>query len=92
MDALGTICFEENKEFDAYEWFKKAADKGFTRSINSLGICYEHGIGVEKNWNEAIKLYEEAAEKGHIQSIFNLGYLYMKTAYQQTQAKDSTHL
>ena len=69
--------YNELKEYEqAAHWFKKAAERGFTRAVNNLGICYEFGYGVDRDWDLAIKLYQEGTEKGFIQSIYNLGYLY----------------
>ena len=81
MNALGSLYSKDLREHEqATEWFKKAADRGYTRAINNLGICYELGYGVEKDFNEALILYEEGAKKGHIQSMHNLAFLYFKLA------------
>ena len=81
MNSLGSLFFNELKEYEqAAHWFKKAAERGFTRAVNNLGICYEFGYGVDRDWDLAIKLYQEGTEKGFIQSIYNLGYLYFQSA------------
>lgn len=67
MNALGSLFFNELKKYEqAAEWFKKASERGFTKAINNLGICFELGYGVEKDYNYALKLYQEGATKGHI--------------------------
>ena len=67
MNALGSLFFNETKEFEqAFGWFSKAAERGYTRAITNLGICFELGCGVEKDWDQALKLYSEGAEKGHL--------------------------
>ena len=77
MNSLGSLFFNELKEYEqAAEWFRKAAEKGYTRAINNLGICYELGCVLDRDWEMAFKLYQEGADKGFIQSIYNLGYLY----------------
>ena len=44
MNALGSLLFNEHKDYNAAAvWFKQAAERGFTRAINNLGICYEFG-------------------------------------------------
>jgi TPR repeat protein len=43
---------------------------------NSLGWCYEHGLGIKKNEIRAKQLYQEAAHKGCLFALFNLGYCY----------------
>ena len=89
MNALGSLFFNEN-EFRDYEqaaaWFKKAADRGYNRGICNLGICYELGVGVEKDWNQAFVLYQESADKGFIQAIYNHGFLSFRSAMQNTHS------
>lgn len=52
MNALGSLYFNEVKEYEeAAEWFRRAADKGFTRAITNLAICYEMGLGVEQDFD-----------------------------------------
>jgi len=48
----------------AVSWFQKAADKDFSMAIFNLGICYEKGLGVNKNMKEANRLYDKAATQG----------------------------
>ena len=53
MNALGMV-FSLRKEYEqAAEWFKKASERGYTRALNNLGICYEEGLGVDKDFDEA---------------------------------------
>lgn len=52
--------------------------------MNNLGICYELGYGVDKDFNESLVLYEEGAKKGHIQSMFNYALLSFRLAMQNT--------
>ena len=67
MNALGSLFFNEKREYDqAVGWFSKAAERGYTRAITNLGICYELGLGVDKDWDQALKLYQESESKGHI--------------------------
>ena len=52
MNALGSLFFNEKRDYDqAFGWFNKAAERGFTRAITNLGICYELGCGCEKDWD-----------------------------------------
>lgn len=41
-----------------------------------LAKCYELGIGVEKNGNQAAKHYQYAADKGHLVAVVNLALCY----------------
>lgn len=54
MNALGSLYYNEIKDpYQAAEWFKKASEKGCTRALNNLGICYEFGHGVEVDRDRA---------------------------------------
>ena len=81
MNSLGSIFYNEDKDYyQAAEWFRKAADKGFTRAINNLGSCYEFGHGVKQDRDLAFKLYKEAAEKGYKEAMLNLAHMYFQNA------------
>lgn len=49
---------------EASEWFKLAVEQGDTGSMGKLAILYENGMGVEKDEDEAIRLYRRAAAEG----------------------------
>lgn len=46
----------------AFQYFKAAADKGDTKAIRYVGICYEHGQGVKQDYAEAAKYYAKLDE------------------------------
>ena len=46
------------------EFAFKAANTGDEESQNALGLCYEEGIGVEINYEEAFKWYSLAVKNG----------------------------
>jgi len=37
-----------------------------------LGLCYDYGIGVDKDEIEAVKWYRKAAEQGYSNAQYNL--------------------
>ncbi len=43
-----------------------------------LGLLYEMGEGIEKDYAEAAEWYEQAATRGHAPAQNNLGVLYLK--------------
>ena len=49
---------------EAFEWFRKGAERGDITSRFYLGEMYEKGLGTEKNMDEAVKWYKLSAEKG----------------------------
>ena len=49
----------------AIRLFAKAAKNGNPKAQYNLGYCYENGIGLISNRDEARCWYEKAAESGH---------------------------
>ena len=43
---------------------------------NLLGICYQDGICVEEDYEEAINWFSKASENGNSRSLYKLGKLY----------------
>ncbi|MBQ6603543.1 MAG: sel1 repeat family protein [Eubacterium sp.] len=43
-----------------------------------IGYIYEHGIGVERNMEEALKWYSKPAEKGDEDAQYRVAYMYEK--------------
>lgn len=74
MNALGSLFYNEQKDYrQAFEWFKKAAERGFARALNNLAICYELGHGVDVDTDMALQLYQESRKKGYVPATLNLG-------------------
>ena len=65
-----TFGIKEDKE-KAFEWYKKAAEQGYSRAQNKLGDFYYYGIGVKKNYDEALKWYGKAAKQGNAEAYKN---------------------
>ena len=45
----------------AADWYRRAADKGYSRAAINLGSLYEQGLGVAKDQAQALKWYRAAA-------------------------------
>lgn len=60
----------------AFDYFTKAKELGNIAAINSLGLCYYNGLGVEKNIDKALKLFQEASFKNYAYAYNNLGLFY----------------
>ena len=58
--------------------FNKAAEKGDKEACYQLFRCFENGLGVEKNADEAIAYLKKAASKDHAQAQYELGIRYWK--------------
>lgn len=57
-------------------WLKKAAEQNYSDAQNTLGYCYENGLGVLPDLTAAFNLYKKAAENGNKYAIHNLGEFY----------------
>jgi TPR repeat protein len=61
---------------NAVKWFRKAAEQGYARGENGMGICYANGLSVNKDEVEALKWYRKAAEQGYVRAQLWLGLCY----------------
>ena len=41
-----------------------------------MGVCYDNGLGVEKDSQKAFNWYQEAAKNGKMEAQYNLGFFY----------------
>lgn len=73
---LAQIYWEQKAYEQAAGLYRKAADLGYAKAQNSLGICYFNGQGVEMNRREAVYWYRKAAEQGYSYAQSNLGGCY----------------
>ena len=48
----------------AFAKWEDLADKGNPRALNNLGILYQNGRGVPRDYGMAMRLYRKAAAKG----------------------------
>lgn len=58
------------------EDFLRLAEQGVAEAQFNLGICYNSGLGVTKDYEEAVKWYRKAAEQGFADAQFNLAVRY----------------
>lgn len=79
MIIKGKIGSNKNEDYKvAIKYFEKAKSLGNIAAINSLGLCYQEGIGVKKDIDKALKLFKEAANKNYVYALNNLGIYYEK--------------
>jgi hypothetical protein len=55
--------------------FSELAERGELRSMHTVGLCHEHGVGVPVDYAKAAAAYRRAAEDGHLNSMLALGAL-----------------
>jgi len=71
------LRFEKQGEHaEAFDCFKRAAERRHLLSQYKLGCCYDFGNGVPQNSVEAAKWYRESAEQGLAISQFMTGDCY----------------
>ena len=74
LDAcLKTYAKSINTDF--IEWLETMSQNNST-AMRNLGYVYKHGLGVEQNYQKAIKFYQLSANKGNESAQHNLGSLY----------------
>lgn len=76
--ALGMVFFHgllgmEQDYSKAEMHFKLATEQRHPEASFHLGLIYGHGLGVEKNADEAFRHFQDGARGGNIQSMFNVG-------------------
>lgn len=59
-----------------YEELKKTAAMNDLAAQFYIAVCYENGIGVEKDLSQAFKMYRKAAERGLPDAMFHLAAFY----------------
>lgn len=74
MHIKGFGC-KQNDDI-ALALFEKAADKGSTHAMYTLGAFYEKGKHTTIDNDKALKYYKDAADNGHIHSQLKAGLLY----------------
>ncbi len=69
-------CFEKLEKYhEAFAHFERACscNKPDVFAINSLGICYYSGIGIELDYNMAYACFSKAAKLGYDRAQYNAG-------------------
>lgn len=74
-EGLSKIYIEQNNFKDAYTYAIKAAKLKNMESEYNLGVFFEQGIYVDKNFDKAIYWYRRAASQGHLDAKNNLSII-----------------
>ena len=69
-------AFEEGDYQTAYSLFKPRAEAGDSEAQNYLGVLYYLGLGVRRNWPQALRWYEQAAKQGDPKAQLNYGLMF----------------
>jgi len=70
--SLGRLYYKESNYLKALPWLKKASEAGYAEATNILGVMYQHGYGVKKNYDIAMSLFEQAAANGSKAAKINI--------------------
>ncbi|KAF0502935.1 calmodulin-dependent protein kinase [Gigaspora margarita] len=73
---LGDYYYKNNKYAQAFKLFISAADKGNIIAMNTLGLCYQKGLGTNIDIAKGFKSFEQAAKVGLPASQYELGQCY----------------
>ncbi len=63
---------------EAAKWYRLAAEQDHTEAIQHLAMMTVGGMGIEKNHEEAARLFRKGAELGNGDCIWGLGHCYLK--------------
>jgi TPR repeat protein len=73
--ARGWQAFLDGDYVTALAELEPAAEAGDATAQYYLGVLYDHGEGVVRNYQTATGWYEKAAQQGHRDAQFNLGMI-----------------
>lgn len=71
------MYYEKIYASNAFRFYKEGARLKDGRCMCRLGYCYETGLGVTKDVNNAVNLYKGAIEAGYKKAYRYLGTMYM---------------
>lgn len=60
----------------AFSRYLTAANKGYSSSMNQLGVLYYYGRGVSKNYYSAVRWFRKGAGKNNSSSLYWMGHVY----------------
>jgi TPR repeat protein len=73
---LGRAYHKANKLDAAIRHYREAAKEGYTAAENNLGAMFVNGLGVTRDYPEALTWFRKAANKGFAAAQRNIGYMY----------------
>ena len=64
-------------DIEAFKWFR-AVGSAYGPAYYHLGVSYENGRGVARDYNRALTHYDEAAHRSYSPASYALGLMYLK--------------
>jgi len=74
IGLLGLCCASVKAADGAPDWIRLIREKPAVQA--EWATRYEHGEGVPRNYDRALRLYCAAARRGHVQAQYQLGWMY----------------
>lgn len=73
---MGEQLARVGNNFEAFKWFKKAADKNNAEAEYKLGVMYDKGLGIDQDPILGSAYFNLAAVRGHAEAMNNFGNMY----------------
>uniref|UniRef100_A0A670YHM2 SEL1L2 adaptor subunit of SYVN1 ubiquitin ligase n=1 Tax=Pseudonaja textilis TaxID=8673 RepID=A0A670YHM2_PSETE len=96
LNHQGLLIFQNYTE--AFQYFQKAAEKGYDNAQFQLGVMYHGGLGVRRDFKLAFKYFDLAFENGHLLAVYYLAQMYaegtgvFKSCQKAVDVSSSNHL
>jgi TPR repeat protein len=71
-------AYDKGDYATALQLFQPLADEGFSPAQFIIGLMYEQGQGVTKNYSEAMRWFRKAADQGNSGAQLGLGAMFSK--------------
>ncbi len=69
-------AFEAGDYATAYKLFRPLAEAGDLEAQSYLGVHYYLGLGVRRDWQQALQWYDKAAKRGEPRAQLNYGLMF----------------
>ncbi len=73
----GVAAFNRGDYATALREWRPLAEQGHAKAQFNLGLMYNNGHGVPKNYPRAVKWFRKAAVRGHARAQHSLGFIYL---------------
>jgi hypothetical protein len=76
---LSKICFQNRDLEGMVHWLLQASEKNLPDALDALGHCHEKGIGIPRDFVEALRQYDRAVNGGSSQAAYRKADLLYKS-------------
>src|SRR5882724_9212383 len=70
--------YDKQEYSQALELYREAAELGKPEALNDIGLMYQKGQGVHKDYMIAMLWFKKGAKAGNSAAMSNIGWLYDK--------------